>query len=322
MSAPHHHHDADHRALVYRDPARFVERIGAYLRDGLREGDRVMAAVTPEKRDWLREDLGTDAAAIDFADVGELYWRHGPMLASLVAYLERHGTPGRGRVRVVAEQELTSRAAADVRAYMRYEAAFNVAYSQFNASVLCPYDAERLPEAIIEDALRTHPDVLDNGSARRSELFMDPRAFVRDRVRARPVPAGVEPYGIERAEDVSGARALVRAKAEAAGLPTPAIQDLELAVSEVATNALQHGRAPRRVWSYVEDGELVCHVRDAGPGPPDPLTGYLPPDTRSLRGRGLWLAHQLCDIVEIASNDARNDVYLYVRVGAAADVGA
>jgi anti-sigma regulatory factor (Ser/Thr protein kinase) len=149
---------------------------------------------------------------------------------------------------------------------------------------------------------------------------MDLRAFVRDCVRARPVPAGVEAYAIERPEDVSAVRALVRGQAEAAGLATLAIRDLELAVSEVPTNALEHGRGPRRVWSYVEDGDLVCHVRDGGSGPPDPLTGDLPPDASSLRGRGLWPAHRLCDIVEIPSDDARNDAYLYVRVRAAAQI--
>jgi anti-sigma regulatory factor (Ser/Thr protein kinase) len=110
----------------------------------------------------------------------------------------------------------------------------------------------------------------------------------------------------------------VRARAEAAAVPREAIDDLELAVSEVATNALVHGGSPRLMWCYAQDDELVCQVHDAGPGPADPLVGYLPPDLNGLRGRGLWLAHQLCDVVEIAGGGSGTDVYLALRVGAAA----
>ena len=309
---------ANHRALVYRDAGRFVDAVGAFVRDGLARDDRVLVALTPAKLEWLRDDLGADAAAVDLADEGKLYERHGPMLSAVLAYLELHGAPGQGRVRVVAEQALGLRDTADVRAYMRYEAASNVAYRRFDAAVLCPYDARSLPDAIVEDALRTHPEVVEDGCVRPSERYVDPRSFVRERAVARAVPAGVCPIALEVPDDVGGARALVRVNAGAAGVPRDAIEDLELAVSEVATNALVHGRGPRLVWCYVDDGELVCMVRDAGPGPADPLTGYLPPDDRRLHGRGLWLAHQLCDTVEIAGDGAGTGVYLSVKVGAAA----
>jgi hypothetical protein len=35
-------------------------------------------------------------------------------------------------------------------------------------------------------------------------------------------------------------------------------------------------------------------------------------------GRGLWLAHQLCDVVEIAGDRAGTDVQLRLKVGRAA----
>jgi anti-sigma regulatory factor (Ser/Thr protein kinase) len=309
---------AKHRALVYRDADRFIDAVGAFVRDGVERGESVLTALSAEKLDWLRHDLGADAPAVDFADERALYERHGPMLASVLDYLERHGTPGGGRVRIVAEQALALRDPADVRAYMRYEAASNVAYARFDANVLCPYDAASLPDAIVRDALRTHPEVLDDGAPRPSERYVDPRSFVRERAVVERVPAGVTPIALELPDDVAGARAFARAHAEAAGAPTEAIEDLELAVSEVATNALVHGRGPRLVWCYVDHGDLVCRVHDAGPGPADPLQGYLPPDIRRLRGRGLWLAHQLCDIVEIAGDRAGTDVQLRLKVGRAA----
>ena len=309
---------ARHRALVYRDADRFVDAVGAFVRDGVARGECVLAALSTQKLDWLREDLGADAATVDFTDERALYERHGPMLNAVLDYLERHGQPGRGQARIVAEQTLALRDPAHVRAYMRYEAASNVAYARFDAAVLCPYDAASLPDAIVQDALRTHPEVLDDGTPRPSERYVDPRAFVRERAVVGPVPAEVAPIALEVPDDVAGARALARAHAAAAGAPRDAIEDLELAVSEVATNALVHGREPRLVWCYVDDGDLVCQVHDAGPGPADPLQGYLPPDIRWVRGRGLWLAHQLCDIVEIARDRAGTAVQLRLKVGRAA----
>ena len=75
-----------------------------------------------------------------------------------------------------------------------------------------------------------------------------------------------------------------------------------------------HGDAPRELSSYLDDGRLVFQVRDAGAELPDPLSGYLPPDPDRLGGRGLWLAHQLCDIVEVGGDATRTDVLLHVRL--------
>ena len=241
-----------HRALLYEDPAHFVDGVAAFVREGLRGEEKVLAAATPDKLAWLREELGTEAGTVDFADADALYARNGPMFRTVVDYLERHARRGAGRARILAEQPLAQREPAAVRAYMRYEAAANVAYGAYDACVVCPYDTGRLPEEIVQDALRTHPEVLEDAGLQRSALFTDPRSFVRRRVRARPAPPEAPAYPIERAEDLSGARALVRAEAERAGIPDPTIEDLVLAVSEVGANALVHGAAPRSLWAYRE----------------------------------------------------------------------
>jgi len=46
-------------------------------------------------------------------------------------------------------------------------------------------------------------------------------------------------------------------------------------------------------------------VHDAGPGPPDPLTGLIPvPEGASGAGLGLWLSHQLREVEVSLSTDA------------------
>lgn len=47
------------------------------------------------------------------------------------------------------------------------------------------------------------------------------------------------------------------------------------------------------------EGELVAEIRDQGLLT-DPLTGRRKPDPRAATGgRGVWIMHQLCDLVEI-----------------------
>ena len=55
---------------------------------------------------------------------------------------------------------------------------------------------------------------------------------------------------------------------------------------------------------------LACHVHDLGHGLTDPLVGYFPPPQEPTSGRGLWLARQLCDSVEIGTDDSGSHVRL------------
>jgi len=314
LGEDHGHRDGGHRALVYDDPGAFVAGVGGFLRDGMRAGDHVAAVLTPEKMGWLRDELGADADALEYADADSFYARHGQMLSAMLDLVEGDRAPRSGRVRVVAEQALLRRAPVDVRAYMRYEAAANEVFGGYDASILCPYDTARLPDEIIEAALRTHPAVVEDGGERRSAAYMDPRAFVREYVHERGAPPAAPACRIERAGDIAAARERARAQAIAAGFGEDAVEDFTLAVSEIATNALLYGAGPRLVWSYVDGDDLVCQVRDAGSGPADPLVGYMPPDEDPSGGRGLWIAHQICDVVEVASRAEHTDVYVHMRL--------
>jgi anti-sigma regulatory factor (Ser/Thr protein kinase) len=53
-----------------------------------------------------------------------------------------------------------------------------------------------------------------------------------------------------------------------------------------------------RTW--LQPDALVCEVTDRG-RLDDPLVGRLAPAPEEQRGRGLWLANQLSDLVQIRS---------------------
>jgi anti-sigma regulatory factor (Ser/Thr protein kinase) len=119
--------------------------------------------------------------------------------------------------------------------------------------------------------------------------------------------------------DLGGIRHLVHRATLDAGLPEPKAEELVLAVNEITTNAVVHGRPPAvlRLWTSGE--EVVCEISDAGPGIEDPLAGQLVPAPDRNAGRGLWLARLLCDAVEIR-NEGGSVVSLRMATGVAARV--
>ncbi len=75
--------------------------------------------------------------------------------------------------------------------------------------------------------------------------------------------------------------------------------DLVLALDEVIANAQEHGAAPIAVEAWV-DGRLVVEVSDVGDGfDRGEVWKTHPPEPFGRRGRGLWIARQLADIVTI-----------------------
>ena len=74
----------------------------------------------------------------------------------------------------------TATSAREVAEWKRYESALNVAWASTPASVVCPYDANELPEDIVSDATRTHPVLRRGRGSRPSPSYTDPEVFVRD----------------------------------------------------------------------------------------------------------------------------------------------
>jgi anti-sigma regulatory factor (Ser/Thr protein kinase) len=114
--------------------------------------------------------------------------------------------------------------------------------------------------------------------------------------------------------DLAMVRHLVAQCARSAGLGTRRNEDLVLSVCEVATNSIQHGGGKGRLHVWDEEGELVCAIRDEG-RIADPLVGRQRPRPDQPSGRGLWIANQLCDLVQIRSGAGGTEVRLRVSFG-------
>jgi len=95
------------------------------------------------------------------------------------------------------------------------------------------------------------------------------------------------------ASDLAMVRSFVRRAASAAGLMPDRVELLVLAVSESATNTLEHTSGGRlaRIWS--DDGRVVCDVVDSGRHRPFAAM----PAADSHRGRGLAIVRSVVDDV-------------------------
>jgi anti-sigma regulatory factor (Ser/Thr protein kinase) len=105
-------------------------------------------------------------------------------------------------------------------------------------------------------------------------------------------------------------RGLVRQEAEDVRLHADTTDDLVLAVHEVAANSVVHGggSGSLAVWRGV--ASLVVEVRDPGVID-DVLVGRGSVELASEHGRGIWIANQLCDLVQVRSGEHGTQVRLH-----------
>ncbi|WP_250002742.1 ATP-binding protein [Actinoplanes sp. M2I2] len=96
--------------------------------------------------------------------------------------------------------------------------------------------------------------------------------------------------------DLARVREFVRVRAVELGLPEHRAELLTLAVSELATNTLQHTAGGGVVRLHAVDGRVVCDVTDGGSIRP---LGRPMPAADALRGRGLAIVERICDDVRV-----------------------
>jgi anti-sigma regulatory factor (Ser/Thr protein kinase) len=116
------------------------------------------------------------------------------------------------------------------------------------------------------------------------------------------------------AESLGELRHLLAEWASGERLAARRVDDLVLAVNELTTNSVRHGGGGGTLRLWREAETLLCEVRDAGQmEPPRDGDALLPPEDASS-GRGLWLVHQLCDVVQIRSGADGSVVRVQTRL--------
>ena len=107
-------------------------------------------------------------------------------------------------------------------------------------------------------------------------------------------------------------RGFVAEVTTAAGLSRPRAHDFLLSVHEIAANSVVHGGGEGELRLWLQNGTVLADVEDAG-RIDEPLAGRERPGEGQSHGYGLWLANQLCDLVQVRTFPIGNTVRLHMH---------
>jgi anti-sigma regulatory factor (Ser/Thr protein kinase) len=298
-----------HQALLYETSDQFLSSAVPFVSEGLHRGDTVIAVTTDANAELLRQNLNGSSDTVTFIEASRWYDAPGRTLA---AYHQHAQSLHQETLRVIGEPIWTGLDPLETSEWGRYESIVNVSLATAPARIMCGYDRRSLPAAVLDDALRTHPELAVGVESRPSVTYADPAAYYAERngnVADRPAE-GVQQLTIER--DLAPMRTFLAEHAPALGLPEARLDDFILAVNEVATNAIRHGGGGAEVALWATERRVICEVNDSGTVA-DRFLGFLRPDPHGERGHGLWIARQLCDLLEIHTGRPGTTVRLHMR---------
>jgi anti-sigma regulatory factor (Ser/Thr protein kinase) len=333
-----------HRGVSYDDPAGLGAALVPVLARAARARESVIVALDATVIGVLRDRLAEELLGrIVFLDVTRPARSDAFQLAARIAT----GVAGAARVGLrsyVVTQHQPGLGLTDAY-WLRLEAALDEALRGLPVTLLCAYRLAGLPPAAATDGagptdggpadgaqtdgagpadaevppafLAAHAELarvgdLDHPVA--NARHRDPADVVRGLPGAvvAPAPPDARRWAFD-ADGLAPLRRQLAAAVAASGLVAEAGEDLVYAVSEVATNAVEHGGGVGSLWTWVADGEVVCLV--SGPGRlREPFPGVVPPSVDQDRGRGLWLARALCDEVDVSVDDDGTRVRLARRL--------
>jgi anti-sigma regulatory factor (Ser/Thr protein kinase) len=302
-----------HEALLYAGSDDFLGGTLPFLREGLAAEEPMLVVVDAAKIRALRAALGDEAGRVHFEDMARVGLNPARIIPAWRDFVDAHAVEGR-QFRGIGEPICAERGAAELVECQRHESLLNVAFSGAPAWwLLCPYDTNALDPLVIDEARRSHPWVWNGSGHEPSDVY---RGLEGCASYAEPL---AEPQSDVSelwfgANSLGAVRRFAMNNATDAGLSDMEIADLVLVVNELATNSLRHGGGSGvlRMWS--EGDALVCEVRDEG-HVDQPLVGRVRPTTQRENGRGLWLANQLCDLVQLRTSPQGTAVRMHMQHG-------
>jgi anti-sigma regulatory factor (Ser/Thr protein kinase) len=302
-----------HEALLYADRAEFMAGAVPFIRDGLVAGQPVFVVESADRIAMLRGALREDGDRVMFADMAAVGMNPARMIPAWREFVDGHGSTGKG-LRGIGEPIWSERTADQLVECQRHESLLNVAFESGTPwHLLCPYDTSGLDAAIIDEARRSHAYVTEGGTSRTSADFRGVHASAAPFGEAlTEAPPGALAYPFDR-DNLLELRGKIARFATAVGLATARATELVTAANEVATNSLEHGGGAGAVRMWRTKEYVICEVHDTGDYR-HPLADRERPGENPGDARGLWLANQLCDLVQIRTFTDGTVVRLHVNL--------
>ena len=300
-----------HEALLYAGMADFIAGTVPFIRGGIEAGEPVLVVESAAKIAMLRAELGSDASSVVFADMAGVGANPARIIPAWRDFVNEHGGGGR-RLRGIGEPIWSERTPVELIECQRHESLLNTAFATGDPWwLLCPYDTQAMDPEVIDEARRSHPYVTDGATFHRSNDYRGLESCGAPFDVPLPEPgSGVQEVAFD-ASTLAAVRGLVGRFAAEAGISPSRTANYVLAANEVATNSVVHGggKGSFRIWR--DAGALSCEVRDAG-HIDKPLVDRELSAVQEYGSRGLWLANQVCDLVQIRSVPGGTAVRLHM----------
>lgn len=297
-----------HAVSLYQTPAELASVAGAFIRAGFAAGEPVLAVLPRASLDLLEDALGapeSPATVIDMAEAGVNPGRLIPLMHTFAI-----GSPQ--PVRIVQEPAWASRTEAELAEVIVHEALLAVALDGRPAQVLCAYAAWLDRDTLARVAARHPATAGDSGWVPNQAYQPDGRApGVLGLPLAAPPPGAAT---LTYRTGQSTVRKFSADQARQAGLSERRVVDVVIAIGELTGNTLAHTSGPGTLTTWASDGEFICQVSDSGELT-NPLAGRIRPDPAYAgRGRGLWVAHQVADLLEVRSGPGGSTFRAHFRL--------
>jgi anti-sigma regulatory factor (Ser/Thr protein kinase) len=301
---------AAHAAMLYASTDEFVTGALGFLDGGLDEDEPVLVSAPGPEIGLLRARMNGRAHRVNWTDISQVGANPGRIIPFMRAFVSTHaGRP----VRCLQGLAWAARTDAEQSEAIRHEALINLAFAAAPVRILCTYDSARLRPRVIKSATTTHPVLMRDGHAAPSFAYDTRTVFPYEYNQPLPRPPA-DAATLAYQADLASLRAYASRHATSIGLSPTRVLDLVLALGELTANTVRHTKAGGVVAIWSAGNELVCQVQDTG-HITDPLAGRRRPDADAGGGQGLWVVHQLCDLVELRSSPGGTVIRIHMHLG-------
>jgi len=304
-----------HECWLYRGDSEFVAAVSPFIADGLARDQPVMVAVPEPRLHAVRDALGCDAEKVVWADMADLGANPARIIPAWREFTEKYRDPWRP-IRGIWQPIWAGRGPAEIVEAQFHEALLNMAVPPDTPLwLLCPYDTTTLSDAVIHEALHSHPVLVDAGAYRGSTLYGGAHhatVLFNEPLPEPAAPTTVIAFDPDRQRQVDP---LVQAAA-AAGLTGDRAAKLAAAAAELAVAAHRDSGDVRiRLWP--DRTAVLCEITDRAVID-NPMTGRsATPATTGTgadrRDRAIRLANQLCDLVQVRSGPDGTTARIHIR---------
>jgi anti-sigma regulatory factor (Ser/Thr protein kinase) len=300
----------NHQGVVYRDLAELADVVAPELDSALAGGRTVLAIVDERTAGLLRDRLGSAVNQVVFTDPDVAF--AATSAQTLVARRRREAAELVARfwpITVVGQFQ-SWMAPSDVAFW---ESMFNLVLAELAVTLICACPAQA--RAAADVIAQTHPRLRTPAGVLTNDQFREPLSVLAEHPPPVPPPLGT-PTGamsFRSPQELPAVRAAVKAHGQVAGLGPTGLDDAVLAVSEAATNCVEHGAGHGWLLMWATGRQLIWEVHDPGrprDGDREPdldrlapkRLGLIPPEPQDPRGRGMWVARGISDSLHVWSD--------------------